>query len=319
MRAAIAYVRVSTEQQGATGIGLDAQKAQIQQYAKDSGYRIKKTFVEVASAMEKKGSKRPVLLEAIDASRARRCPILVASLDRVSRDTVGIENLMKKHRFKILVASLDAQANRVIIRSEVARAQFEGEQIGRRTKEALQQRKAAGVRLGNPTNLKDAQAKGAASNRELAKLRQDDFAKALSEARARGALTAKEIADALNKMDFPTARGGAWTQENVYRKMGNQNANSRNGRGKFSESAPSLQPFAGSERILTPEGVERVRKAMEASKYKPGTSGKLMNDMGFNPYDTSVIPGLSGLAPLKEEHLSALTEWVTERERKAER
>jgi DNA invertase Pin-like site-specific DNA recombinase len=82
----------------------------------------------------------------------KKCPILVASLDRVSRNTAAIESFMTKTPVKIVVANLDAEANEIIIRSEVKKAQVIAEHISETTRASLQALKKSGVKLGNKTN-----------------------------------------------------------------------------------------------------------------------------------------------------------------------
>jgi hypothetical protein len=123
-------------------------------------------------------------------------------------------------------------------------------------------------------------------------------------------VTAKEIAAAFNKMGVQTARGGLWTTENIYRQIGKQKERMT----PEPPHASSASTFADPDGILTPDGLKRLRAVMAVKKIKPGTTGKLMNAIGFNRYDTSVGPGLKGLAPLKKEQVLALEKWVAAQE-----
>lgn len=217
MRGAIAYVRVSTEHQAANGISLDGQTIQIRRFAKEIGFKIMKVMRESASAMGDSIENRPVLREAADLSDRKGWPIIVASFDRFTRNLAKAENLVLKNKLHIISASNGPDADYLVLRSQAARAQKEGREIGRRTREGLAKAKARGTRLGNTVNLDEAQRKGADANRVLARQRAEEFARMLAEARQLGAQTADQIASTLNRAGYSTARGGPWTSANVYR------------------------------------------------------------------------------------------------------
>jgi DNA invertase Pin-like site-specific DNA recombinase len=217
VQSAIAYVRVSTERQAQNGISLDGQLVQIRKFAEQSGFRIKGVFRESGSAMNEDIRTQPKLREAILLSRQKRWPIIVASLDRLSRNVETVEKYAQSGKLDVISASNGPQADYVVLRSQAVRAQKEGREIGRRTKEGLARAKARGVRLGNPVNLEKAQRKGAEANRAIAQQRAQEFKRMLAEARRQGAKTAEQIASTLNRLGYSTARGGSWTPENVYR------------------------------------------------------------------------------------------------------
>ena len=126
MKPAIAYVRVSTEKQGYSGLGLDAQLVQITQFAADSGFQIVEEVREVASATGAHSiRKRPKLVVAVILSRKEKCPIIVASLDRLSRNTRGTERLAREGRLDVHVANIGGQASYLTMRSEIARAEHD--------------------------------------------------------------------------------------------------------------------------------------------------------------------------------------------------
>lgn len=218
MRSAIAYVRVSTQRQGDNGISLDAQMVQIRKFAEETGFKIKKIFREVGSGMGKKlGQNQPELWEAIEYSRKRRWPIIVAGFDRLSRNTATVEKYILNGELNVRSAIAGPDDNYAIIRSQTVRAQREGEEIGKRTKEGLARARARGAVFGNTVNLPAAQRKGAEANKVMAEQRSREFDKALSDALKNGASTAKEIASELNDAGYRTARDKPWTPENVYR------------------------------------------------------------------------------------------------------
>src|SRR5262245_42736717 len=109
MRPAIAYIRVSTARQGKSGLGLEAQQAALARFAKDEDFTIVQTFSETESG-KRDDDKRPALAEALAAAREQAAPILVAKLDRLSRDVHYVSGLMK-HRVPFIVAELGADTD----------------------------------------------------------------------------------------------------------------------------------------------------------------------------------------------------------------
>jgi DNA invertase Pin-like site-specific DNA recombinase len=102
MRDAIAYIRVSTAKQGRSGLGLEAQQAALARFAEAEGFRFVQTFTETESGAD---DHRPELLAALEVARKQKSPIIVAKLDRLSRDVHYISGLMK-HRVPFIVTSL---------------------------------------------------------------------------------------------------------------------------------------------------------------------------------------------------------------------
>jgi DNA invertase Pin-like site-specific DNA recombinase len=283
---------------------------QIEEFAKSRAFRIRARFREIATAMgrQKLKTDRPQLLAAIIESKRRKCPIIVASLDRIARNAESLEIWIIENDLSFISAQEGEHHNNAVMQASAARAQFEGEEIGRRTKEALAKLKKAGVKLGNRTNLPEAQRKGGAAMKQASALRAREFEAALSKAKSAGATTPREIVNYFNKNDYRTARDKVWSDANFRRALARINPISH---------SVTLEPkpcIAGPDRVLTPDGLERFRKAMIARGFKIGTTGKLMASMGFNRYDVSISPGLSRRQPLKPEHLLALEKWVKETE-----
>ena len=151
----IAYYRVSTKRQGNSGLGLDAQKIQVQNFVGNSS-RILQEFVEVESG---KKNDRPRLLEAIQACKNTNSKLLIAKLDRLSRNAAFIFTL-RDSGVGFVCADMP-EANSLTIGIMAVLAQDERERISARTKAALQAKKAKGAILGNPANLtEDARKKG---------------------------------------------------------------------------------------------------------------------------------------------------------------
>src|SRR5215204_4294609 len=152
----IAYYRVSTERQRRSGLGIDAQRSTVTRFADAEGLSIISEYIEAESG---KGSdaleRRPKLAAALAAARAARCPVLVAKLDRLSRDVVFVANLMAQ-RVPFMVAELGADADPFMLHLYAALAEKERRLIAERTRMALAAKKAAGAALGNPHNLNEA-------------------------------------------------------------------------------------------------------------------------------------------------------------------
>src|ERR1700721_751619 len=150
LKTLIGYVRVSTAQQGRSGLGLEAQKEALERFAEAEGFTLARMFVEVETG---KGSdaleRRPQLAAALAEARRKRCSIGVAKLDRLSRDVHFISGLMA-HRVPFVVAELGADVDPFILHLFAALAEKERAMIGARTKPALAAAKARGVKLGGP-------------------------------------------------------------------------------------------------------------------------------------------------------------------------
>jgi DNA invertase Pin-like site-specific DNA recombinase len=151
MQSAIGYVRVSTGRQGRSGLGLAAQQAAIAQFAKVEGLDLIQTFTEVETG---KGAdaldRRPQLAAALKVAKKHSTPpipIIVAKLDRLSRDVHFISGLMA-HKTPFIVTELGRNVDPFMLHIHAAVAEQERRRISERTKDALAQRKAQGVALG---------------------------------------------------------------------------------------------------------------------------------------------------------------------------
>jgi DNA invertase Pin-like site-specific DNA recombinase len=207
MKTAIAYTRVSTAQQGKSGLGLEAQQAALARFAEAEGYNFVKTFEEIETG---KGAdaldRRPQLAAALKAARQLKAPIIVAKLDRLSRDVHFISGLMT-HRTPFIEADLGADADPFMLHLYAALAEKERAMISRRTKEALAAKKAQGVKLGG-LNAKGIQ------NRDDALDRAEQLRPIFDQLAGQ---SARKIAAALNARKIATPSGGAWHAATVIR------------------------------------------------------------------------------------------------------
>jgi DNA invertase Pin-like site-specific DNA recombinase len=214
MTAVVAYYRVSAARQGKSGLGIEAQKAAIQRFAEAEGVEVIAEHVEVETG---KGAdaldRRPELAAALAQARKAKCPVLVAKLDRLSRDVHFISGLMA-HRVPFVVAELGADADPFMLHLYAALAEKERALISARTKAALAAKKAQGVKLGNP---RAAETIGKAH--DAARAAADRFAEnvlpIVREIQASGLTTLRDIAAALNARGARTARGGRWHSTTV--------------------------------------------------------------------------------------------------------
>ena len=209
MPQAIAYYRVSTQQQGRSGLGIEAQKSAVARFAESEGIEVVAEYTEVETG---KGAdaldRRPELAAALTRARKAKCPVVVAKLDRLSRDVHFISGLMA-HKVAFIVAELGLDADPFMLHLYAALAEKERALISARTKAALAAKKAQGVKLGNP-RAAETVGKAHAAHRAAA----DHFAASVlpivQSIRASGITSHAGIAEALNSRGVRTARGGQW-------------------------------------------------------------------------------------------------------------
>lgn len=217
LRPLIAYLRVSTDRQGRSGLGLEAQRAAVRTFAETHGYWIMGEHVEVETG---KGSdalaRRPHLAAALAAARKARCAVIVAKLDRLSRDVAFIAGLMAQ-RVPFVVAELGDDADPFMLHLYAALAEKERAMIAARTRSALAAKRAQGVKLGNRTNLSEASRAGGASTGRVADAFAARVMPIIAAVQAAGATSMRAVAAELNARRVETARGGEWTAVQVSR------------------------------------------------------------------------------------------------------
>jgi DNA invertase Pin-like site-specific DNA recombinase len=205
----IGYIRVSTAMQGRSGLGIEAQREALARFAGSEGFELARVFIEVETG---KGSdaleRRPQLAAALAEARRKRCAVVVAKLDRLSRDVHFVSGLMA-HRVPFLVAELGPDVDPFILHLFAALAEKERAMISARTKAALAAAKARGVKLGGP-KLAQARKAAVATIEAGADNHAANVLPIIREIKRAGAATLREIADALNARGVATARGGRW-------------------------------------------------------------------------------------------------------------
>jgi DNA invertase Pin-like site-specific DNA recombinase len=210
----VGYVRVSTSQQGRSGLGIEGQRQALERFAVSEGFELGRVFVEVETG---KGAdaldRRPQLAAALAEARRLRCSVAVAKLDRLSRDVHFISGLMA-HRVPFVVAELGPDVDPFILHLFAALAEKERAMISTRTKAALAAAKARGVALGGP-KLNEARKHAVASIKGLADQRAANLLPVIREIQRAGATSLHQIASALNARGITTPRGGAWYAKSV--------------------------------------------------------------------------------------------------------
>ena len=209
-RPVVNYFRVSTERQGRSGLGLEAQRERCLAFAAQNRLVVADSFTEVETG---KGSdaldRRPQLAAALAAAKRLKCSVLVAKLDRLSRDVHFIAGLMVQ-RVPFLVAELGSDVDPFMLHIYAALAEKERRMISERTRAALQARKKQGALLGNRTNLAEAQTKGSARVAEDALRFAQNVVPIIERIRASGITSLRGIAAVLDARGVRTARGGKW-------------------------------------------------------------------------------------------------------------
>ncbi len=217
----VAYCRVSTDKQGRSGLGLEAQQAAIQAHLRPGDTLLQPPYVEVESG---KRSDRPQLLAAIERCRRTGATLLIAKLDRLARNVAFISNLMESG---VEFEAVDfPKANRLTVHILAAVAEHEAKMISDRTNAALAAAKRRGKQLGGDRGYRPAAPPSADDVAKATAVRQrkaDHKAFAvlpiLERLRAEGVESLNALAKRLNDMGHETPRGGAWTATAVKRAL----------------------------------------------------------------------------------------------------
>jgi DNA invertase Pin-like site-specific DNA recombinase len=209
----VSYLRVSTKRQGESGLGLEAQRKAVSDLLNGGNWQLVEEQVEVESG--KHDHNRPALRKALEACKVYGATLVIAKLDRLSRNAHFLTGL---HEAGVKFVATDMpEANEMVVTIMAAVAQAERRMISERTKAALQAAKARGVKLGNPTGqppkaTPESRARGAEATSKLAK----DFAERLRPVLADLAdRSANAAAKELDRRGIATAMGGKWSAGKV--------------------------------------------------------------------------------------------------------
>ncbi len=222
MRPFVAYYRVSTDKQGQSGLGLDAQRTAVELHARSVGTEVIAAFQDVESGRK---ADRTGLAAALALCRVRRATLLIAKLDRLARSVAFISNLMEGG--VDFVAADMPSVNRLTVHVLAAVAEHEREMISQRTKAALAAAKVRGTRLGNPrlpptgtlAAMPEPSTPGGVARVASAQARAvAAYGAAIEAARAAGARSLGDYAQALQGARLPAPRGGdRWSRPSVAR------------------------------------------------------------------------------------------------------
>ena len=217
----VIYLRVSTERQGQSGLGLEAQRAAVLDHVASKG-QIAAEYVEIESGTK---NERPQLARAMAEAKRIGAVLLIAKLDRLARNVAFIANLLEAG---VEIAAADMpEANRFLLHVMAAVAEHEARMISDRTRAALAAAKARGAMLGwamadRKDEQRQASRKGAAKNAQKACMHATNVLPVIRQIAAGGA-SLRQIADELNARGIKTARGGLWYATTVRNVMAREN------------------------------------------------------------------------------------------------
>lgn len=213
MTTAIGYVRVSTTAQGRSGLGLEAQRAAIARFAEAEGLDVTQIFQEIETGSGSDAlDRRPQLAVALKTARKAKSPVLVAKLDRLSRDVHFISGLMS-HRVEFVVCDLGRQSDPFVLHLYAALAEKERAMISARTKAGLAAAKVRGTKLGmsarSKSEVRTIAASGAKANQTAALKRIESIRWAVESALS-GNVSLRKAAELLNDRGIASPGGGRW-------------------------------------------------------------------------------------------------------------
>ncbi len=208
MQKFVSYLRVSTNRQSQSGLGLEAQREAVSVYLSRQEHEHIDEMVEIESGSK---SSRPVLSEALSVCKREKATLVIAKLDRLARNVAFISSLMETG---VEFVAVDAPyANKLMLHILSAFAEHEREQISMRTKAALAAAKARGVELGKNGKIL------ARQNKIAAKIFAETMSTDIECCLRSGTNTYSGIADQLNEQQIPSRQGRAWSATMVSRVM----------------------------------------------------------------------------------------------------
>lgn len=201
----VAYYRVSTDRQGQSGLGLEAQRQLVQQFLNGGRWSLIGEFTEVESGTRKRLRERPMLAAALDLARKQKATLVVAKLDRLARDVQFISTLLNG-KVPFLCADMP-EADRTFLQMMAVFAEYEAKRISERTAQALAALKKQGRKLGSPTPEI-----GSAEGVKVIKAKADAYAEKIGPLvrdiiKRSGAQTLRDIAEVLTARGIETPRG----------------------------------------------------------------------------------------------------------------
>ncbi|CCQ72544.1 recombinase family protein [Magnetospira sp. QH-2] len=212
----VAYHRVSTTKQGSSGLGLEAQTRAIEEYARSKGGTLVGSFTEVESG---KNNDRPELEKALHLAKVTGATLVIAKLDRLSRNAAFLLTL--RDSGVAFIAADMPEANDLTVGIMALVAQQEREAISKRTKEALAAAKARGVKLGNPNGAASLRRAGRGNKAAVRSIQAGanqhatNLAPVIDALREEGIKSLGAVAEALNERGMLTPRGGRWHKSSV--------------------------------------------------------------------------------------------------------
>ena len=211
----VSYLRVSTQKQGYSGLGLEAQREIIQNHLNET--TLITEFIEVESGRKKD---RPKLKEALELCRKTGSTLIVAKLDRLARNVSFLSSLLESD-VEIVFCDFP-QANKMVLHILSAISQYEAELTASRTKSALQAKKARGCKLGNPEHLLGKHNQAIQNSIMTCKTKADNNpnnkrAVAMLRTLVKEEHSLKEMADILNREGFVTSKGACFSKATVYK------------------------------------------------------------------------------------------------------
>lgn len=219
----ISYLRVSTARQGASGLGLEAQREAVSRYLNGGSWSLVQEVMEVESG---KRNDRPQIAEALRLCRLHKATLVIAKLDRLARNVHFISSLMESG--VDFVACDFPEANRLTVHILAAVAEHEASMISARTKAALKAARARGVALGGQRGgverMGAMAAKGSVASSMVRKAaaakRREDLLPVIHGLRAAGTTSLRAIAESLNQAGLTSSRGKSWSATQVMRMLG---------------------------------------------------------------------------------------------------
>ena len=201
----VAYYRVSTDKQGQSGLGLEAQRLLVTTFLNGGRWSLIGEFTEIESGTRKRLKERPMLAAALDLARKQKATLVVAKLDRLARDVQFISTLLNG-KVPFVCADMP-EADRTFLQMMAVFAEYEAKRISDRTSAALAALKRKGVKLGSPSPEV-----GSAEGVKIIKAKADAYAEKVGPLvrdiiKRSGASTLRDIAEVLSARNIEAPRG----------------------------------------------------------------------------------------------------------------